>query len=103
MHRCAGWAAFAMRSELIDEAALLAELRAGRLGAGLDVFSQEPLPADHPLWSEPRALLTPHVGRSEEREPHRWESLFSRTCAALPAASRSSNQVSREHGYQTAG
>jgi phosphoglycerate dehydrogenase-like enzyme len=30
-------------------------------GAALDVFEQEPLPANHPLWSEPRALLTPHV------------------------------------------
>jgi phosphoglycerate dehydrogenase-like enzyme len=30
-------------------------------GAALDVFEQEPLPPDHPLWREPRALLTPHV------------------------------------------
>jgi phosphoglycerate dehydrogenase-like enzyme len=37
-------------------------LRAGTLGGvGLDVFEQEPLPADHPLWAEPRAVLTPHV------------------------------------------
>jgi phosphoglycerate dehydrogenase-like enzyme len=37
-------------------------LRQWRLGgAALDVFEQEPLQANHPLWSEPRALLTPHV------------------------------------------
>jgi phosphoglycerate dehydrogenase-like enzyme len=37
-------------------------LREGRLGGvGLDVFEEEPLPAEHPLWREPRALLTPHV------------------------------------------
>jgi phosphoglycerate dehydrogenase-like enzyme len=37
-------------------------LRGGRLGGvALDVFEQEPLPAAHPLWNEPRALLTPHV------------------------------------------
>jgi phosphoglycerate dehydrogenase-like enzyme len=42
--------------------ALVDALRAGRLGGvALDVFEQEPLPADHPLWTEPRALLTPHV------------------------------------------
>lgn len=41
---------------------LAAALREGRLGgAALDVFEQEPLPPDHPLWAEPRALLTPHV------------------------------------------
>lgn len=41
---------------------LVDALREGRLGgAALDVFEQEPLPPQHPLWSEPRALLTPHV------------------------------------------
>ncbi len=42
--------------------ALCDALRQRRLGgAALDVFEQEPLPATHPLWNEPRALLTPHV------------------------------------------
>ena len=42
--------------------ALVEALHQRRLGgAALDVFEQEPLPADHPLWHEPRALLTPHV------------------------------------------
>jgi phosphoglycerate dehydrogenase-like enzyme len=42
--------------------ALVAALRAGEIaGAGLDVFEEEPLPADHPLWTMPRVLLTPHV------------------------------------------
>ena len=41
---------------------LVQALREARLGgAALDVFEQEPLPPDHPLWCEPRALLTPHV------------------------------------------
>jgi phosphoglycerate dehydrogenase-like enzyme len=41
---------------------LVAALRAGEIaGAGLDVFEQEPLPADHPLWTMPGVLLTPHV------------------------------------------
>jgi phosphoglycerate dehydrogenase-like enzyme len=41
---------------------LLAELSRGRLRAALDVTDPEPLPADHPLWSAPGALVTPHVG-----------------------------------------
>jgi phosphoglycerate dehydrogenase-like enzyme len=41
---------------------LVAALRAGEIaGAGLDVFEQEPLPADHPLWTLPGVLITPHT------------------------------------------
>ncbi|MGX6446983.1 NAD(P)-dependent oxidoreductase, partial [Patulibacter sp. S7RM1-6] len=50
------------RGPLVDTEALLAELQAGRLRAGLDVVDPEPLPDDHPLWGAPGALLTPHVG-----------------------------------------
>jgi phosphoglycerate dehydrogenase-like enzyme len=51
------------RGPLIDQAALIAALQAGRIaGAGLDVFDQEPLPPDHPLLTAPRCMLTPHLG-----------------------------------------
>lgn len=50
------------RGALVDEVALSKALRAGRLaGAGLDVFSIEPLPRRSPLWTTPRTLITPHV------------------------------------------
>src|SRR5207247_2876242 len=40
---------------------LVAALKAGEIaGAGLDVFEQEPLPAEHPLWTMPGVLITPH-------------------------------------------
>lgn len=50
------------RGPVVDTAALLEELLAGRLHAALDVVDPEPLPADHPLWGAPHLLLTPHVG-----------------------------------------
>jgi phosphoglycerate dehydrogenase-like enzyme len=50
------------RGEVVDTAALLAELSAGRLRAFLDVTSPEPLPPDHPLWEAPNVVITPHVG-----------------------------------------
>lgn len=50
------------RGKLLDESALVAELGSGRLrGAGLDVFAKEPLAGDHPIWSLPNVLVTPHV------------------------------------------
>ena len=50
------------RGPLVDEAALVERLKTGKLIAGLDVFAEEPLPADHPLRSLPNTVLTPHLG-----------------------------------------
>jgi phosphoglycerate dehydrogenase-like enzyme len=51
------------RGPLVEEAALIEALRAGRIaGAALDVYDQEPLPANHPLRSLPNTVLTPHLG-----------------------------------------
>jgi phosphoglycerate dehydrogenase-like enzyme len=50
------------RGSLLDEQALLELLEQRRLlGAALDVFGTEPLPADHPFWRHPRVLVSPHV------------------------------------------
>jgi phosphoglycerate dehydrogenase-like enzyme len=51
------------RGPIIDTDALLEALERGTIaGAGLDVYDTEPLPADHPLRSAPRTILTPHLG-----------------------------------------
>jgi phosphoglycerate dehydrogenase-like enzyme len=50
------------RGKMIDDAAVVAALRDGRLGgAALDVFSEEPLPASSPYWDMPNVIVTPHV------------------------------------------
>jgi len=51
------------RAPIVDQDALVAALRAGRIaGAGLDVYEVEPLPAEHPFRTLPNVLATPHVG-----------------------------------------
>lgn len=62
------------RGRLVDEAALLAVVRAGRLaGAALDVLSDEPPPAGHPLLHEPHITVTPHSAWcSEEADQEAW-------------------------------
>jgi phosphoglycerate dehydrogenase-like enzyme len=55
----------AARGAIVDEAALIEALRAGRIaGAGLDVYAQEPLPKESPLRGLPNVVLTPHQGHN---------------------------------------
>ena len=50
------------RGETIDDDALVAALRNGAIGgAALDAFREEPLPSDHPFWTLPNLIITPHV------------------------------------------
>jgi phosphoglycerate dehydrogenase-like enzyme len=63
------------RPALIDNDALLGELRSGRLAAVLDVTEPEPLPTDSPLRGLPNVVLTPHVAGSMGREIWRMADL----------------------------
>lgn len=56
------------RAALVDEAALVEALQAGRIGgAALDVYALDQMPADYPLLQLPNVLLTPHTGGSTEQ------------------------------------
>ena len=56
------------RGEVVDEDALMAALREGRIaGAALDTFHQEPLPPDSPWWRMPNVIVTPHIAGTYDR------------------------------------
>lgn len=88
------------RGGLIDEEALVVALREGWIaGAGLDVFSVEPLPADSPLWDLPNALITPHTSGNSPRSHNRVMELFCENLRRYLAGEALLNLVDKEAGY----
>ncbi|MDF1487709.1 NAD(P)-dependent oxidoreductase [Tessaracoccus caeni] len=81
------------RGSTVDEEALVAALRDGRIaGAALDVMQTEPLPADSPLWDAPNCLLTPHVAGFRA---HGGDELMGGNLAAFLAGEPLRNLVER--------
>lgn len=65
------------RGEVVNEAALIEALRGGHLGgAALDAHSQEPLPADSPLWSLPNVIISPHNASASTGNEQRCAEMF---------------------------
>ena len=65
------------RGGVVDQAALISALKAGTIaGAGLDVTSPEPLPADSELWALPNVILTPHMSGNVEGYGHKAATVF---------------------------
>ena len=86
------------RGGLIDDAALLAALDAGRLGhATLDVFRVEPLPPDHPFWHNPRVTVTPHI--ASETRPASAARVIAENIRRGEAGLPLLHLVDREAGY----
>lgn len=65
------------RGAVVDEPAMIAALRSGHLlGAALDVFAVEPLPADSPLWDMPNIIISPHSASTADTENAKLVDLF---------------------------
>ena len=65
------------RGKIIDQAALIAALQSGAVaGAYLDVFVEEPLPAESPLWDLPNVIITPHSSWVARGNPERARRIF---------------------------
>lgn len=88
------------RGAVIDEAALVEALRAGKLaGAGLDVFEEEPLPAGTPLWDLENVILTPHVAGVTPLYYKRTAALFADNLERFLSGRPLANRFQRERGY----
>lgn len=83
------------RGPIVDTEALLAELRAGRLRAFLDVTDPEPLPDGHPLWTAPNVLITPHIGGGTTGWQQRADALLRAQVARYLAGESLQNVVAR--------
>jgi phosphoglycerate dehydrogenase-like enzyme len=91
------------RGATIDEPALIDALREGRIaGAALDVFAQEPLPADSPLWAlakEGKVIMTPHIAGITPNYEQRAVELFGKNLRRFIAGEPLINQVDFHRGY----
>jgi phosphoglycerate dehydrogenase-like enzyme len=79
---------------------LVAALQAGEIaGAGLDVFEQEPLPQNHPLWTMPNVLITPHMaGYGPYLNERRFQIMLD-NCRAFAAGAKLRNVVDKANWF----
>ena len=88
------------RGGIVDEDALVDALGSGRIrGAALDVFREEPLPADSPLWTLENVLITPHAGAISPRFWEREMDLMVSNVGHYLAGGRMENVVDKRRGY----
>jgi phosphoglycerate dehydrogenase-like enzyme len=90
----------ASRGGVVDINALVRALQENRLaGAALDVFEEEPLPTDHPLWTMPNVIITPHIAGFSAHYKQRANALFIENLKRYLADKPLLNQIDLEKGY----
>lgn len=88
------------RGAMLDHDALGDALRSGKLrGAALDVFPEEPLPSDSPLWDLPNIIITPHTAGSSPEYSKRAADIFKVNLDAFISGGRMINVYDRSRGY----
>lgn len=88
------------RGAIAQETALLDALRSGQVAAaGLDVFAVEPLPADHPFWTMPQVLVSPHYSGETVNRSDQPVRRFSRNLAAWLSSRPLEGLVDLQQGY----
>ena len=88
------------RGAVVDEAALVQALRSRRIaGAALDVFADEPLPADHPFWDLPGVIVSPHMSGDFVGWPVAVSGLFVENFRRWRTGEPLLNVVDKERGY----
>jgi phosphoglycerate dehydrogenase-like enzyme len=96
--RPTAWLLNIARGPVMDETALIAALRDQRIrGAVLDVFAEEPLPPEHPLWTLPNAVITPHVAGPST--PDELTPIFNENLARWIEGRPLRHVVDRTRGY----
>jgi phosphoglycerate dehydrogenase-like enzyme len=83
------------RGPVADTEALIRHASSGRIRLALDVTDPEPLPADHPLWSLPNVLVSPHIGGATSAMLPRMARLLRRQIEHLQAGEEPENIVLR--------
>lgn len=88
------------RGGVIDEEALFRALKENWIaGAGLDVYAQEPLPAESPFYNLPNVIMTPHIAGGSEHVDERLADLFAENLRRFRARQPLRNQYDPEKGY----
>jgi phosphoglycerate dehydrogenase-like enzyme len=88
------------RGKIIDEASLIHALQEKRIaGAGLDVFEQEPLPADSPLWLMPNVIITTHAAGASPPTGERSFQIFCENLRRFVAGEPLINVVDKRAGF----
>jgi len=88
------------RGQVVDEEALARVLEEHRIaGAGLDVFTREPLPADSRLWKLPNVIISPHIAGYMENYSEQATAVFCENLRRYLGGKRLINVVGKERGY----